>query len=178
MIRLINIAIVLLIILIFFSCSSYHIQKSYNGKIIENVPFYSQLEYQCGPASLAGVMNYHGLNIIPEKIAEEIFSKSAKGTLTLDMLLYARSKGLKTIQYSGNMDDLRFNIDSDYPLIVLVDYGFLFYKHHHFMVVIGYNDMGVIINSDTSEKQFIKTEDFLKIWQKTNYWTLLIKRQD
>lgn len=178
MIRFINIAIVLLIIFIIFSCSNRYNQKIYNGKIIENIPFYPQLEYQCGPASLAAVINYHGLEITPEKIAEEIFSKSAKGTLTIDMVLYAKSKGLKAIQYSGKLDDLRFNIDSGYPLIVLVDYGFLFYKHHHFMVVIGYNDRGVIINSDTRERQFIRTEDFLKIWQKTNYWVLLIKRYD
>lgn len=174
----INRFIYIIIFFFTFSCSGYHIQHKSHGKIIENIPFYPQQEYQCGPASLAGVMNYQMHEITPEKIADEIFSKSAKGTLGLDMVIYAKNKGLKAMQYTGSMNDLKANINSGYPLIVLVDYGFLFYQQNHFMVIIGYNDYGVIVNSDAAEHQFIGAESFVKTWEKTNYWTLLIKRQD
>jgi len=42
---------------------------------------------------------------------------------------------------------LKKNIDSGYPLIVLVDYGFWAFHSNHFMVVVGYNEDGVIVNS-------------------------------
>lgn len=174
----INRFIYIIIFFFFFSCSGYHSQHKSHNKIIENVPFYPQQEYQCGPASLAGVMNYQRIDITPDKIADDIFSKSAKGTLSLDMVIYAKNKGFKAMQYTGSMNDLKANINSGYPLIVLVDYGFLFYQQNHFMVIIGYNDYGVIVNSNTVEHQFIDAESFVNAWEKTNYWTLLIKKQD
>ncbi|MDO8724317.1 MAG: C39 family peptidase [Syntrophales bacterium] len=41
--------------------------------MIENVLFFLQETYQCGPASLAGGMHYWGVEASPEEIAEEIY---------------------------------------------------------------------------------------------------------
>ncbi|MCX7913473.1 MAG: C39 family peptidase [Thermodesulfovibrionales bacterium] len=147
------------------------------GKIIENVPFYPQKEFQCGPASLASILNYYGIMTTPDEIAQEIFSKTAKGTLNLDMVIYARKKGLRANHYVGSFADLQRNIDDGNPVIVLVDYGFSFYRHYHFLVVIGYNDEGVFFNSGDPKKEFMPIEDFMPLWRRTNYWTLLIKSE-
>jgi len=143
--------------------------------MIENVPFFPQETYQCGPASLAGVLNYWGVKVFPEAIAAKIYSRSAKGTLNLDMVLYAQDKGLQVIQYKGSIKDLKKNIDLGYPAIVLVDYGFWVYQQNHFMVVVGYNEKGVITNSGKNRLKLIREEDFLKPWERTDFWTLLIK---
>ncbi len=159
------------------SCATINkIPEAKHTHIIENVPFYSQEIYQCGPASLAGVLNYWGVQITPDDIAKEIFSESARGTLTIDMVLYAQMKGLKATQYKGNIDDLKKNIDSNYPVIILVDYGISLYQVNHFMVGLGYNEHGVIVNSGRNKHKFISEKDFTKVWEKTNYWTLLIKK--
>jgi hypothetical protein len=68
---------------------------------IENVPFYPLEDYQCGPASLAAVLSFQGMAVSPDDIAADIFSSKAKGTLGIDMVLYARGKGLSAEQYSG-----------------------------------------------------------------------------
>ncbi len=70
---------------------------------------------------------------------------------------------------------LKKNIDSNYPVIVLVDYGISLYQVNHFMVGLGYNEHGVIVNSGRNKHKFISEKDFTKVWEKTNYWTLLIK---
>lgn len=169
----------LLAILFIYSCSKASIRLGSDTVIIENVLFYPQKDFQCGPSSLASVMNFWGLNITPEDIAKDIFSKSARGTLTIDMVLYAGKKGLYSFQYKGTWEDLKSNISKGYPLIVLVDYGIKpFYQANHFMVVIGYNEDGVIVNSDKREKIFIKKDSFLDLWEKTDYWTLLIKKEE
>jgi ABC-type bacteriocin/lantibiotic exporter with double-glycine peptidase domain len=149
-----------------------------DARIIENVPFYAQSKNQCGPASLASVLNYYGVAVTPDEIAAEIFSKSAKGTLNLDMLIYPGKKGLNAAQYSGSIEDIRTNINAGKPLIVLVDYGFSFYTQHHFMVVIGYTDSGFVVNSDVFQRQFVALEKFTAAWQKANNWTLLISKPD
>jgi predicted double-glycine peptidase len=146
-------------------------------RVIRNVPFFPQEDYQCGPASLASLLNYRGVSVTPDEVAETIYSRSAKGTLNMDMILYAQSRGLEASQYSGGLDDLREKIDSDQPLIVLVDYGFSVLQANHFMVVIGYGEGGVVANSGREEKKYIPMSDFLKSWKKTGYRTLLITNE-
>ena len=143
-------------------------------RIIHNVPFYPHEAYQCGPASLAGVLNHWGLSVPPEVIAAEIYSQSAKGTLNVDLVSYAREKGFKASAYSGTVEDIHKKIDSGFPLIVLVDYGFLVYQQNHFMVIVGYSDEGILVNSGKHQRQFIPYNGFLRTWERTKFWTLFI----
>jgi ABC-type bacteriocin/lantibiotic exporter with double-glycine peptidase domain len=158
-----------------FSCAAVQVAPGPGNHMIENVPFYAQERYQCGPASLAGVMNYWDANVSPEEIANVIYSESARGTLDIDMVMYAQKKGLAAQQYSGGLEDLRKNIEAGYPLVVLVDYGFSVYQRDHYMVVTGYNDKGVIVNSGQVRSRFIQMKDFMGPWEKTEFWTLLVK---
>jgi len=159
-----------------FSCAaSRNVMEPGTARMIEGIPFFPQEIYQCGPASMAGVLNYWGAEASPEVIAEEIYSKSAKGTLTVDMVIYARKKGLEAVQYEGSITDLKKNIDMGYPLILLVDYGFWVYQQNHFMVVVGYNRDGIIVNSGRDRNKVISVNDFLKPWNKTDRWSLLIR---
>jgi predicted double-glycine peptidase len=151
-------------------------QKERDAHLVRSIPFYPQEDFQCGPASLAAVLTYWGIPVTPEQVAKDIYSNSAQGTLNIDMLLYAQSRGLAASQYQGGMDDLREKIDSGRPLIVLVDYGFSIIQANHFMVIVGYNERGVIANSGRDEMKFIGAEEFLASWGKTKYWTLLITR--
>ncbi|RPI35484.1 MAG: peptidase C39 family protein [Nitrospiraceae bacterium] len=145
------------------------------GILIEKVPFFVQEDYQCGPASLAGVLNFWGVTITPAEIAEEVFSRSARGALGIDLALYAQKKGFQSDFYRGDAENLRRQIDSGRPVIVLVDYGFWVYEKGHFMVVIGYNDDGFIVNTGASRMKFIANDDFTGPWRKAGFWTLVIR---
>lgn len=170
-----NLLTLSLFLLIITACSSHLIIQYGPEVIINKVPFYPQEDYQCGPSALAGVMNYYGINISPNEIASEIYSKSARGTLDLDLLFYTEKKGLKAEKYRGNINDLRDKIKTGHPLIVLVDYGYGPIQVNHFMVIVGYNESGVFANSGREEKKFIPYKDFVRVWDKTGNWTLLIK---
>jgi ABC-type bacteriocin/lantibiotic exporter with double-glycine peptidase domain len=148
-----------------------------HADIIRGLPFYPQEDYQCGPASLASVLNYWGGAVTPGDVAEDIYSRSARGTLNIDMALYAEARGLDASFYSGGLPDVKSKIEAGYPLIVLVDLGFSFYQVNHFMVVVGFRNDGVIVNSGKEERKFIPTGEFLKSWEKTKFWTLFIKRK-
>ena len=166
-----------LIIFLYSCATTSNIPINKQVHIIENVPFFAQEAYQCGPASLTGVMNYWNAGITPDEIAKEIYSESAGGTLDLDMVIYPQRKGMLAEQYSGGMDDLRKSIDAGHPLVVLVDYGFWVLQSNHFMVIIGYNERGVIANSGKEKAVFIAEKDFLKTWERAKFWTLLIKKK-
>lgn len=164
-----------LILLLLFSCAPLPPIGEYkDARIIRNVPFYPQEAYQCGPASLAGILNYWGFNISPGEIAAEIYSPHAKGTLDVDMVLYAARKGLKASQYRGSLEDLKRNIDAQRPLVVLVDEGFWVYEKAHFIVVVGYDAGGLIVNSGKEQNLFIPRSRFLRSWERAKFWTLRI----
>jgi hypothetical protein len=169
-------SVTVILCIFLFSCGTLReIPEAGNVHLIEKVPFFSQEDYQCGPASLAMILNYWGIRVPPGDIAKEIFSDSAGGTLNIDMVLYAQGKGLFAFQFKATIDELRKYIDSGYPVIVLVDYGFSLYRVNHFMVVTGYNEQGIIVNSGRNKDKFIAEKDFLKTWGRADFWTLLIK---
>ncbi|GAB4388192.1 MAG: hypothetical protein Kow0025_05950 [Thermodesulfovibrionales bacterium] len=145
------------------------------GLLIEGVPFYPQEAYQCGPASLAGVLNFWGVGAAPEDVAREIFSRSARGTLGMDMVLFAQDRGLKARSYSGGAEDLRRQIDAGLPVVVMVDYGFWLYQKNHFMVIVGYGEGGFIANSGRDRHKFLPEDEFLRSWERAGYWTLVLE---
>ncbi len=145
--------------------------------IIPNVPFYPSEDNQCGPTSLAMILNFLGIKVTPSEISQEIYSKGAGGTSDFDMIRYVKKLGLNVDNYRGSISDLKSKISKGNPLIVMTDEGFWFYKKYHYMVVIGFNENVIIVNSGKKEKEHIKLETFLKKWEKTNFWTFFIYRE-
>jgi predicted double-glycine peptidase len=145
-----------------------------SGKV-ENVPFYSQLTYHCGPACLAGVLNFYGDAVTANQIAKAIFRDNIHGTVTLDMVFYVRERGFSARWYSGNTNDIQGAVDGDVPLIVMIDLGFANLRKYHYMVVIGYNQEGIIVNSGKVAGKFMRWDRFLPLWQRAKCWTLRVE---
>jgi ABC-type bacteriocin/lantibiotic exporter with double-glycine peptidase domain len=142
--------------------------------IIKDVPFFPQLDYQCGPASLAGVLNYYGDTVSPDDVAETVYRQNIRGTVSLDMVLYARQRGFASKWYEGSTDDIVRAVDRGSPLIVMIDLGFSVARIYHYMVITGYSFEGVIANTGTTPQELISWERFMSQWKKTHNWTLLI----
>jgi predicted double-glycine peptidase len=143
-------------------------------RVIENVPFFPQKDFQCGPSSLAGVLNYHGKNTFPSQIADKIFKEKIRGTLSIDMAIYARQQGFVAHWYEGDTKDLRENIDNNRPLIAMVDLGLGPVQKPHFLVVVGYGPKGVVVNSGAHQHKLVSWNRFQNQWNRTSSWTLRI----
>ena len=149
-------------------------------KVLEKVPFEKQNAYQCGPAALAGVLNYWGAKAATDEIAQGMVSPTAGGVLGVDLEAYAQKHGFNATDYTGSIQDLKNKIDAGFPVIVEVDYGFWVYQKNHFMTVVGYysgkngDPGGLIVHDGYTPFAKIPEEEFMKIWKKTGYWSLLI----
>jgi predicted double-glycine peptidase len=154
-----------------------------DARVIREVPVYEDTGHQCGPSSLAAVINYwrdtfnNPVSVTPEGISSEVYSKDAGGTLGMDLEFYARSKGFEARQYAGGIEDLKKNILEEIPPVILVDYGIFAYQRNHFMVVTGYTGNGIIVHSGSREK-IIRFDELKRIWEKTGFWTLVVKPWD
>ncbi len=143
---------------------------------IDGVPFYPQRDYYCGPASLASIINYWGGNVTQDEVGERVFRKGLRGSLSIDLLIYAREKGFDADVIKGDIDSLKHEIAKDHPVLVFLNLGFKLLPRWHYLVVYGYDDRKgeVITHSGITEVKRFRYRDFMKKWSATDYWGLVI----
>jgi len=148
------------------------------GAYIKDVPFFPQKDYMCGPASLASVIMYWNRGDTDvEEIAAGIYLERLKGTLPLDMLLYAREKGFDVEYYSGSMDDLREKLSGGFPLILFLNLGLKSYPAGHYVVAVGYSDAAnaVLVHSGTEKESPMSYNELERAWSKTGHAALIVR---
>ncbi len=144
--------------------------------IIDDVPFFQQIENGCGPSALASIYNFLGIKQSPAQISERIYNKNKRGTLNLRILIDAREQGLEASIYSGSIEDIKASIDYGIPIILMINSG---YSCYHYIIVIGYKgiDMSSLVVHDGYNRNKIYSKEFLlKSWELTNYCTISIQK--
>ena len=142
---------------------------------ISDVPFFKQTKYNCGPAALACVYNFLGVQQDIEEISKRIYSRKQKGSLNLQLLIDAREQGLTATMYSGSFKGISDAIDSQTPLILMISEGG---DSLHYVVVVGYegHDLATILVHDGYEPyQQYKREMLDRKWRATGYCTIEIR---
>ena len=101
-----------------------------------DVPYIEQTDNYCGPASLAMVANYYGINATPNEIASLVYIPERKGTLQIEMT--AATRNLDLVPYTMQMDleALRAEINAERPVIVLRNLALDVYPIWHYSVLL------------------------------------------
>lgn len=147
------------------------------GRMLAGVPFHPQEDHQCGPSSLATVLNFLGDPASPEAIAAAIYRPGLRGTVSLDLALYPRTRGFSTRFFRGSAADVAAEIDAGRPLLVMIDYGFSGVHYFHYMVVTGYDAEGVRVNSGRDRDMRVSWGRFLSQWSGADDWALSVTRR-
>ena len=124
------------------------------GFELVDVPFYPQTAYQCGPATLAMALTYHGLSITPEELQSQIYTPSLKGSLQMDMVGATRRHGKIAYEITGP-ETIFPEIAAGHPVIILQNLGFSWLPVWHYAIVIGYNftENTVILRSGVTQRK-------------------------
>jgi hypothetical protein len=61
--------------------------------MVEDVPFFAQDEFQCGPAALAMVLNWSGIAVQPSELSTEVYTPGLQGSLQSALIGSARRHG-------------------------------------------------------------------------------------
>ena len=140
------------------------------------VPFFPQEKNQCGPASLASILQFYGIETTPDEISNEIYLPRIKGTLNIDLVFYARSKGMNAEAYHGDMADLKKRISEERPLLLFLNLGLKVFPAGHYIVVTGFDDKDKIIyaHSGSASDKPIRYSEFIRAWERGDFWTLLV----
>jgi ABC-type bacteriocin/lantibiotic exporter with double-glycine peptidase domain len=150
-----------------------------HGHLLE-VPFVPQEEYQCGPASLAMVLQYYGATVGQEEITRALYLPSIRGTLNLDLEFFARRRGFQARAFAGTLETVKEELRRGHPLIVFQELGLPLYPQPHFAVLVGYDDRAeaVVLHSGTTPYRVISYAEFARSWARRRAWTLLITPPD
>lgn len=151
------------------------IQKSTPGHYIQSVPFVRQKKNWCGPAALASVLNYWGMDVSQEELASQIYISSLRGTLDFELKQAAFERGFWSQDNIGSLNLLFEFVDRDYPVITL-NKSLPIFSVYHYNVVIGYDDWRNVIIAHAGEKEnkLIYYRTFLRGWKPTDNWLLVV----
>ncbi|MCI0370500.1 MAG: C39 family peptidase [candidate division NC10 bacterium] len=146
------------------------------GSIL-SVPFFPQEEYQCGPAALASILAYWGLAADPVAVAEAIYLPRLKGTLSLDLLLYAERQGFRATLLPASADALRAALRAGRPVIALLNVGSRLVPTWHYVVLVGYADgpRAFLAHDGRHRERVFPYDDFSWRWQASGRWALLVE---
>jgi ABC-type bacteriocin/lantibiotic exporter with double-glycine peptidase domain len=145
-------------------------------QVLLKVPFFPDDTDQCGPSALASVLGYWGKPAEPARLRQEIYQAHLKGSLTVDLLLAAESRGLSAEMADGSLARVKRELDAGHPLIAFINVGYRFYPIGHYLVITGYDDRRqcIFAHSGMKRDQPISYRKFDKQWERTERWALLI----
>jgi tetratricopeptide (TPR) repeat protein len=143
--------------------------------VISDVPFFRQKQHECGPAALACVYNFLGLQQDVEEISKRIYSRKQKGSLNLQLLIDAREQGLTATMYSGSFERIREAVDDGTPLTLMISEGG---DSLHYIVVVGYEGDGlstIVVHDGYRPHKRYAREELETKWRATGYCTIEIR---
>ena len=150
----------------------------WNVKAIElaATPFFPQIQYQCGPASLATVLNESGLTTDPATLAAEVYLPDRKGALQVEMIAAVRRHGRIPYEIDKDLQSIIDQLEHRMPVLVLLNLGISALPVYHYAVVIGYepDSDSIIMRSGEDYRLLMSRLRFLSAWSKTGSWALTV----
>lgn len=175
----------LLIAVSTYGCASQPVSVSHRYAGISAVeltdtPFFPQTKYQCGPAALATVLSYSGIDILPEALVADVYVPSKRGSLQVEMLAAARRHRRLAYVIPPQLESLLRELGNGRPVLVMQNLGWRRAPVWHYAVVIGFDPERdrVILRSGTRARRIMSTSKFLKTWRRSDSWGFVVVRAD
>lgn len=142
---------------------------------VADVPLIKQEDFFCGPASLAMVLQWSGLEITQKEIAQQSFSPGARGTYLADMIGAARRRGQLAVALS-TLPDLLSEISAGHPVIIFQNLGLSWAPRWHYAVAVGYDlDRDrIFLHSGRLDRMTMSLGLFDRTWRRGDYWAIVV----
>jgi tetratricopeptide (TPR) repeat protein len=139
------------------------------------VPFYSQEDYQCGPAALATALTQAGRATTPDALVAQVYVPARQGSLQAEMLAAARRHGLLAYPLAPRLEDLLREIAAGNPAVVLQNLALDWAPRWHYAVAIGYDlaSREIVLRSGTTRRLAMALDTFERTWARGGRWAML-----
>ena len=143
---------------------------------VAGTPFFPQEALQCGPAALATVLGAAGVEAQPDALAREVYTPGLGGSLQLELVAAARSRGFVPYVIAPESDALFAELVAGRPVLVLQNLRLRTWPAWHYAVVIGVDPATerVILRSGTERRLETPAATFLRSWDRADRWGLVL----
>ncbi len=147
---------------------------------LEQVPFFAQSEYQCGPAALATMLSADGVSVSPDELRPLVYLPARKGSFQAEMMAAARKYDRLPVRLLPQAEELISALQAGYPVLVLQNLGLATLPAWHYAVVVGYASAedAFILRSGTDRRLLTGTQKFLKSWDLAGRWAIVLGHAD
>jgi len=141
---------------------------------IENVPFYPQQQFHCGPSTLAMAMNFYGNKFTPQELAKDVFTPGRKGSFQSEMKAAVRKRGMVAYELTPELVYLLAEVSVGHPVIILQNKSVKYYPIWHYAVVIGYDlsKKQIYLHSGQNKNYSVSMSVFEFTWKRSNRWAM------
>lgn len=156
-------------------------ENSYPKQVeLTDVPFFPQEQYQCGPASLAMMLQNANKTISSEELAPQLFLPNRKGSLQIEMLAAARQQDVVPYVLNKKMEDLIAEVNAQHPVLILQNLGLSWLPKWHYAVVVGFDfeTAEMILRSGIEQRHVVPMKVFERTWARSDYWAVVILPAD
>lgn len=139
---------------------------------IVNVNFNPQRDYECGPASLATILQWQGLNITDSELVPQVYLPKRKGSLQVELLATTRRYSFIPYVIEKKITALLKEVKAGNPVLVMQNLGLDWYPKWHYAVVVGYDiskDI-IILRSGEFKRHINSFSLFEHTWRRAKYW--------
>ncbi|MBB3182941.1 hypothetical protein FHR95_000465 [Halomonas fontilapidosi] len=150
-------------------------QKLPQQTLLEEVPFHGQRDYQCGPASLAMVLNASGVPVDLDTLIPQVFLPGREGSVQPEMLATTRRHGRIPFVINGGFDALLTEIDAGHPVVVMQNLSLPTWPVWHYAVAIGFDreEETLILHSGMEPERMTSFTRFDATWARSDRWAFI-----
>ncbi|MDH5484887.1 MAG: PA2778 family cysteine peptidase [Gammaproteobacteria bacterium] len=143
---------------------------------LDSLSFFPQQQYQCGPAALATMLDFQGINITPDELVGKVYLPQRQGSLQLEMIATARQYGLLAYKLDPGLDTIMTAVAHGHPVLVFQNLSFSFWPQWHYAVVAGYDldRQEIILRSGTIKQHSLSFHTFERTWQRAGHWAYIL----
>lgn len=143
---------------------------------LEQVPFFPQQQYQCGPAALATVLENSGVAVTPQQLAPGMMIPARKGSLQIELQAQARAHGRVPYPLQGDMAAIYAELAAGQPVLVLQNLALSWAPVWHYAVVVGVDPAArtVTLRSGRELRRVMDLRSFERSWAAAEHWALVV----
>lgn len=142
---------------------------------LSGVPFFPQVEYQCGPAALATMLGASGLDVAPADLVAEVYVPGRQGSFQLELIAATRRRGRLAYVLPQSLESILEQVAAGIPVLVLQKLGAGPWPGWHYAVVVGYDarEDRLVLRSGDRERVEFDSRRFLMTWDRADRWALV-----